>query len=297
MYIAYLYRIIGKFWKTKFRLIIYRYIKIILNLTYPIYIVFNRTRKTNSNSIVVVSLTSFPERIKSVGIAIETLLRQTYPPKEIVLWLADDQFPNRKVPRKLRQLEKYGLSIRFCEDLRSHKKYYYSMLDYCSECIVTVDDDTFYPENLLEVLYNAYQEHPNCIITSLAHKIMLSAEGNILPYEQWEKMVDGNFEESYLFLPIGCEGVLYPPKSLHHNVFNKEWFMEHCKSADDLWLKAMSLLNLKRVYIAFPSPITFIGILGSQKISLGKINNNLRKNNEQLFAILKQYPEILLILK
>ena len=41
---------------------------------------------------VIVSLTSYPKRINTVWITIETLLRQSFKPDKIILWLATDQF-------------------------------------------------------------------------------------------------------------------------------------------------------------------------------------------------------------
>ena len=77
---------------------------------------------------VVVSLTSFPERINEVELSIKSLIHQTVRPEKIILWLAKKQFENVKIPSNLRNLCQYGLEICFCEeDILAHKKYYYSM--------------------------------------------------------------------------------------------------------------------------------------------------------------------------
>ena len=41
---------------------------------------------------VIVSMTSIPARIDKVWITVESLLRQTYKPDEIIVWLALDEF-------------------------------------------------------------------------------------------------------------------------------------------------------------------------------------------------------------
>lgn len=65
----------------------------------------------------VVSLTSYPKRISTVWITIETLLWQSIKPDVIILWLADSQFDGvESLPRELLNLQKRGLSIRFCDD-------------------------------------------------------------------------------------------------------------------------------------------------------------------------------------
>ena len=78
------------------------------------------TKKRNETYIV--SFTSFPARIEDIWITIETLLRQSFKPDKIILWLAEEQFPDKKLPESLIKLTERGLSIEYCEDLRSHKK-------------------------------------------------------------------------------------------------------------------------------------------------------------------------------
>ena len=75
----------------------------------------------------IVSLTSFPARINEVWICIDSLMRQTFKPDKIILWLADSQFPDRVLPESLRKYEKKGLSICWCDDLRSYKKFFYTI--------------------------------------------------------------------------------------------------------------------------------------------------------------------------
>ena len=42
--------------------------------------------------------------------------------------------------------QKRGLTIRFCEDLKAHKKYYYAFKEYPDDIVITVDDDVIYPQ-------------------------------------------------------------------------------------------------------------------------------------------------------
>lgn len=57
---------------------------------------------TISEKKIVVSLTSFPARIKKVHIVIESLLNQTIKPDKIILWLSKEQFEHYYVlPSKL----------------------------------------------------------------------------------------------------------------------------------------------------------------------------------------------------
>ena len=76
------------------------------------------------NPLLIVSLTSYPLRMKTIHFTLHTLLNQSIKPDKIILWLAKEQFPRREkdVPRRIRRLRKYGLSIEWCNDIRSYKK-------------------------------------------------------------------------------------------------------------------------------------------------------------------------------
>ncbi len=82
------------------------------------------------NSKVIVSLMSYPARIDLVASVLETLYAQTQKPDRIILWLAEEQFPKREedLPGELVEDVISGkLDLRWCDDLGSHKKYYYAM--------------------------------------------------------------------------------------------------------------------------------------------------------------------------
>ena len=92
---------------------------------------------------------------------LETLYNQSVSADEIQLWLADEQFPDKKEIESL--LAKYvdlGLRILYCDDIRSHKKYFYAMKDNPNSIIVTVDDDIIYPLFMLESLLAAHRTNP-----------------------------------------------------------------------------------------------------------------------------------------
>ena len=99
----------------------------------------------------VVSLTSFPPRIKHLWMVIDTLMRQTCRPAAINLVLCESEFPDRKLPSKLQRYTACGLRIMWVEEnLKPHKKYYYSFLEELAgkkRCVITVDDDIFYPSD------------------------------------------------------------------------------------------------------------------------------------------------------
>ena len=225
--------------------LIYKINKGIVNLLYPIF--GNCGYGIEPDSNIIISLTSYPARIDTIHLTITTLLNQTMKPGQVVLWLSDDQFPNgeKDLPRKLINLKEKGLSINFCDDLRPHKKYYYTMKDNPDSYIVTVDDDIFYPENLVELLMATSEKYPDTVVCTWGHEFIPDEKGDVYSADKWVYSRKGT-QPSYALIPTGVGGVLYPPHCLSDEVFNKDSIVDCCLNADDLWLKAMALLNNKK---------------------------------------------------
>ncbi|WP_051188399.1 hypothetical protein [Proteocatella sphenisci] len=273
-------------------LIIYRIVKLILNIYYPLHSKYSNREYNCKNENVIISLTTFPARINKVWLTIESLMRQTVRPQKIILWLAESQFESRdELPKRLLALQKYGLEIKFCDDLRSHKKYYYSMLHHPEKIIVTVDDDTFYPESLLENLLETHKKYPESVCCNLAHAITFK-DGKINKYSEWKSGSDGVIGPSHNIMPIGCQGVLYPPNLLNENLFDKNQIKELCPLADDIWLKAMATINNVRTVKVNSNSITYVDIIAFRDVSLTKVNVGQNLNDKQIRAVLDRYPEV-----
>jgi hypothetical protein len=81
---------------------------------------------------------------------IETLLNQSHKADKVILWLAEEEFPNKEkgLPRELIQLIKSGLTISWCRDIKSYKKLIPALEKYPKSIIVTADDDLYYQKNM-----------------------------------------------------------------------------------------------------------------------------------------------------
>lgn len=192
----------------------------------------------------IVSLTTFPARIEVVWVSIECLLRQSYKPDKIILWLAKEQFPDRSIlPQSLIKLKERGLSIEFCEDLRSHKKYYFCMQKFPDCNIITADDDIYYDRYFIENLVKMHRVYPEFIAANRVHKITFNKESNkINPYRQWKH--NSTFSKpSLLLAQTNGGGVLYPPGSLPETAFDIKLIKELSPNSDDVWLKMMAVLH------------------------------------------------------
>lgn len=87
---------------------------------------------------------------------------------------------------------------------------------------------------------------------------------------------------SYQLFPTTGGGVLFPPGSLNEKVSDRIFFqLSPC--ADDVWFKAMSLLNKTMVVMVQKKSKDFYRTQNSKKSSLYKIN--AVKNDEQLKSV------------
>lgn len=242
---------------------------------------------TERDEKYIVSLTSFPARINQIWITIETILRQSFKPDKIILWLADDQFPDKKLPESLTRLQERGLTIDFCKDLRSHKKYYYSLKKYPDSNIITLDDDLYFHKDVIKNVVYLHKQFPGLIVTNRAHKITFNGE-HINPYRKWVHNVAEKLP-SHLLVATGGAGTLYPEGALSEDVFNVDLIKKLCFNADDLWLKIMELRNNTLVVTNKKYNKSFVSVASTQRQKLTSTNVFGNGNDIQLRTLLDHF--------
>lgn len=191
---------------------------------------------------VILSLTSFPKRMQYLHKGLYSLMNQEYKPNMIILWLSEDQFPNKEsdLPDEIMELRAYGLTIRWLKgDLRSYKKLLPTLKEFPDDIIVTADDDLYYPTDWLKKLIDAYLDSPKCIHCHLITRLVISNDTiNSVKKENWMKDT-----YSYFNKILGGSGTLYPPYSLNCEVLNEAVFLDIAPTSDDVWFWAMAVLN------------------------------------------------------
>lgn len=242
----------------------------------------------NTNRRVVVSLTSYPARIEAVDAALQTIDRQTRPADEVVLWLAGEQFPEGEaaLPQPLLERIREGrLTLRWCRDLKPHKKYLEAFRAYREDLVVTVDDDLRYSETLLEDLYQSYLRHPRAVSAARTHLVILGEDGAPMPYRDWVKETDTCMDQpSMQLVATGGAGALYPPELFPELLFSEEAILDCCPFADDLWLKAVELTADIPVVTARPyEELRYVS--GTQAQGLYHANEGSNQNDCQWQAI------------
>lgn len=237
---------------------------------------------------IIVTLTSYPLRFDYLYCTISSLLNQTLKPDKILLYIFKNDYD--LLPRSVLDLEKMGLTIvKVDQDLKSHKKYYYSFMKYRNDLLITVDDDIIYSKNTIKNLVEKHYKFPNSIIASRVHKIKFDKTGSLMSYNDWDyeyrKLIDVPSYE--LFCTTGA-GALFCPDLFKDEIFNKDVFIKYALSADDVWIKIMSIISKIPVVCINKSyyPHT---VANSQKNTLNQLNVFNNQNDIILHDLLNIY--------
>jgi len=245
--------------------------------------------------LLIVSLTTIPSRIDSVYLVIETLLQQSMKPDYLILWLSETNFSYKSLKnlnrgtRMLINQKNRGLKIKFCKDLRSYTKILYTLKYYPEAIVVSADDDLYYPKNWLRELYDSYRKFPKYIHCHAAFFMKKLTSNSLLPYAEWLTPNDKFQGTSLNIFPWTGQGCLFPPGSLHPEVFNEKVFLKISPYHDDAWFKAMSILNNVPVKRVKQISILLRHIRDSQSKTLCSINVDQGQFDPQVNTIFKKY--------
>lgn len=254
-----------------------------------------RGRLNILNKSVVISLTSVPWRFGRLHAVLMSLLWQSVRPDRIVLWLSEYNQKGERIldpknlPVNLRRMQRKGVEIGFVDDIRSYRKLVPTLEKYPDAIAITVDDDTLYPGDWLEKLLAAHQLHPDAVVCYRGTRMQVVG-GTLAPYNAWPEYTT-RCKPSYQLFAQGCEGILYPPGTLHPEVLNRAVFMDIAPTADDVWFKAMALYNRVPHVKITEKHQDFPRVRGSQAEgqSLHHVNNILGHNDHQVAAVFSRY--------
>lgn len=251
------------------------------------------------NPKVIVSLTSFPQRMYDIHFTLYSLLTQSFKPDAVVLWLSEEEFPNKEkeIPDAVLKLQNNGLSIKWCENMRSYSKLIHSLTEFEDDIIVTADDDIFYPVDWLKTLYDSYLTDKDSIHCHRAYKMKQTDLGKFEPYGKWKNCnASAPFYSNFL---TGVGGVLYPPHSLYKDAVNKDLFKSLAPYADDIWFWAMAVVNARKIKVVQGNITDLIYINPERELRLNgeftllSMNGGENMNDSQLKNVLDHYPSIM----
>ncbi|MDR2408778.1 MAG: glycosyltransferase family 2 protein [Bacteroidales bacterium] len=257
----------------------------------------------------ILSLTSYPARINTVYMTIQSLLDQTATGEKIVLWLSQEDFYEKEnaLPKELLELTARGLTIEWCDNLKPYKKLIPALRKYPDKIIITFDDDIIYNKATVEYLYDCHIKHPHDVIAHRISRMFFNEENELdlfpRPMYYDENSVTLNYcgslkELSFFNKLTGCGGVLYPPRCLHSDVLDKDKCMSLAPTNDDIWFWLQGVRNKTKVRVPERHFPEFQEIPGTQDVALNNINNLATDRfSQQLKNIMTAYSEIKEILQ
>lgn len=253
----------------------------------PFYLSHSGYKKAKQDIPVIVSLTSFPERINYVWQVVECMLRQSYRPQKIILWLSKEEFPDKAtIPHSLSERVGDRFEIRLVDkNIRSHKKYHYVSQANPDGYVFLVDDDLYYATDLLERTWKEHEKHPDAVIVNYGYEIAYGEDGSLLPYRKWGKCFKYSTSPNLFFGSGG--GTLFKPSALYKDLTDIKLALELTPIADDIWLNAMvRMAKLKMVMLSngliLPYKIKNKNLLATQNINEGL-------NDKQLNNVIQYY--------
>ncbi|KGM46753.1 glycosyltransferase [Pseudooceanicola atlanticus] len=202
-----------------------------------------------------ISMTSMSSRMHTICQTLRSLLNQSYDDLKIHLYLSREPYLlDKGVPElptdlvELQQSAEGRLEVDYCPNWGPYRK----LLPYLrnqwgqSRLVVTVDDDTIYPETWLQGLVNAYDTY-RCVIGYRGHRINVR-DGQIMPYRSWMRT---KIEEnpSLYILPTGKDGILYNTAFFPINVLNVADAVRIAPTVDDLWFRWHLIHNRVPVHV------------------------------------------------
>lgn len=245
---------------------------------------------------LIVSLTSYGKRVSGgcIVYTLHSLLTQTLRPGRIILWLGQDEFNDANLSYALRFMRGQGVEVRFCKDTRSYKKLLPTLELAPEYDVITVDDDIYYGSNLVETLYGAHRQNPNCIVSLGCRIVERGDDGMLLPYASWHlnECISHDFRALHV-VPVGAYSVLYPAGILGDEVLQIDLAQRLCPQADDLWFFMMGVRRGIEKYVCHSGIVAYYPtdlirqFLTRDRLFAENVGRNA--NDEQLANLISYY--------
>ena len=240
--------------------------------------------RTRRNEEIIVSLTSYEERLPYLPRVLNTLLRQSVKPNRIIVWLSCDL---SLVPANVLAYTQKGIEFRHVPlDLKGHKKYYYAFREYPDALIVTVDDDIIYSRDTISSLLKYHKRYRNDVIARRVHRIVMS-DGKPAPYNEWVYEDKTSNSPSFRLCCTSGGGSLFSKNCLDLTLLDSDLIINTCLYADDIFLKYMSLLNGSKTVWVKNNYFPLLEVDGTQQNCLSR-ENVTNKQNDRYVATLEE---------
>jgi hypothetical protein len=247
---------------------------------------------------IVVTMTSYPKRIKEVGKFIYRFFKtQTERPDYFYLWLSSVNFPNKEkdLPQDLLYVcDAFGVIISWVDYDDGCTKRWNVYPKHYEDCVVAVDEDNEYDYHLIETMrkFNYSPKTIYAVWESLTNYLVLN-EGIDFRYIHYKKL---KLADHSLRMKISGNSVI-PPRTFPLEALNPEYLplrLKYCKKCDESWLQPFyrcagiesSVLHLKKY--ACDDKMNATGINAQ-----GRRINGVWWKNLQMYLVLRLFPKMM----
>lgn len=235
------------------------------------------------NQRVIASLSTVPDRINNLRPTIQSLLKQTRPPDEIVLAIPEFSIREQRpyvVPEYLLRWPRVRV-LRCREDWGPATKFIAAVRDELAAArpntlIMVVDDDRVYPRDALETYLHYSEQLPDAA---------LSFRGAAMPSTlDWDdaKMIRASElrQPRPVAVITGCGSYLIQPRFFNESLWDYSVAPQVAFHIDDIWISGwLSRRGVKRYVV--PASAMMRSVLRQRwTVSLNKIPGRQKLNNE-----------------
>ena len=241
--------------------------------------------RTLDNQRVIASLSTVPDRINNLLPTIQSLLKQTRPPDEIVLAIPEFSVREQRpyvVPKYISRLPRVRV-LHCAEDWGPATKFIGTIQDELAagqenSLIMVVDDDRLYPRDALETYLYYSGQLPNAA---------LCFRGAAMPSTlDWDdaKMIHAKDlrEPRPVAVITGCGSYLVQPRFFDQSLWDYSKAPSIAFYIDDIWISAwLSRRGVKRYVV--PASAMMRSVRRQRRtVSLNKIAGRQKLNNETI---------------
>ena len=237
------------------------------------------------NQRVIASLSTVPDRINNLRPTIQSLLKQTRPPDEIVLAIPEFSIREQRpyvVPEYLLRLPRVRV-LRCAEDWGPATKFIGAIQDELAAgrentLIMVVDDDRLYPRDALETYLFYSEQLPNAALCFRG-----AAMPSTLDWDDAKMIYAKDLREPRPVAVItGCGSYLVRPRFFDQSLWDYSRAPSVAFYIDDIWISAwLSRRGVKRYVI--PASARMRSVSRQRRtVSLNKIPGRQKLNNETI---------------
>ena len=232
----------------------------------------------------IVSLATYDKRYSYLKQTIHSICQQSYKFDKLVVNIPDNTHQEDicKFKDLLKDIDSRAeLKLRDYR-WRSANKLLWTAKEHPDSCIITCDDDIFYPKNFFEELYSKWLENKDCIIAHEISPVHLD-NGKILHVNGFDIKL---MQKTYGRYLSGC--CLFPPHCLEGTeAYDFDKFFDVTNAThDELWFWCMTTLKqIKSIGLNCTMSFDLDQLsLPRDENSLSKINSDpyLRSYNEKI---------------